>query len=181
MCLTGRKGEEYGIIIRGVLSTLLFVAAVGDMRTGRIRNRLILTGLGIGLFYQIWEEGLFGIIIFLVQVTIPVIILFLLFLMRVLGAGDIKLFSIIYGICGLQEGMTCIAIAFVIGAAFSVVRMIRQKNLNVRLIGFGIYIRTVFTERSLFPYPYGAREKENTICFSVAILLGYLVSLGVCH
>lgn len=163
------------------LLILLLLAAVSDVRTGRISNRLILTGLCMGFFYRIWEEGPVGIFIFLIHVTIPVIFLFLLFLMRVLGAGDIKLFSIISGICSFGEWTGCLAAAFVIGAILAVMKMIYFRNFGFRIMCFGIYIRTILMERSFYPYPFGAKERENTIHFSIAILMGYLVSLGVCR
>lgn len=159
---------------------MLFLAAVSDVRTGRISNRLILTGLCIGFFYRIWEEGAVGILIFFIHVTIPVIFLFLLFLMRVLGAGDIKLFSIISGICSFREWTGCLAAAFVIGAVWAVMKMTYFRNFGLRIMCLGIYIRAILTERNFYPYPFGEKESGNTIHFSVAILMGYLVSLGVC-
>lgn len=160
---------------------MLFLAAVSDVKTGRISNRLVLTGFCVGLFYRIWEEGPAGIIIFFVHATIPVFVLFLLFLMRVLGAGDIKLFSIISGICSFGECTGCIAAAFVIGAILAAVKMVYSGNFGYRIICFGIYIRTILMERSFYPYPFREKGGESTIHFSVAILLGYLVSLEVCR
>lgn len=167
--------------VRGVLTILLTVAAVGDVRTGRISNWLILSGLGMGLSYHIWCEGPIGIIAFCVHAGVPVVLLFFLFLMRALGAGDIKLFSMISSIYSFREWCLCLAAAFVIGALWALVRMVRLHNLNRRLLGFFLYIRTLFSERSFFAYPFGAKEKDNTLPFSVAILLGYLFSLGVCR
>lgn len=168
-------------MIQGVLLVLLFLAAVSDIRTSQISNRLILAGLSIGFFFRLWEEGPIGIFTFFIHVTVPIIVLFILFLMRVLGAGDIKLFSVISGICSFREWIVCMAAAFLIGAILAAVRMIYLKNLNLRILCLGIYIRTILTERSFFPYPFGAKEQENTIHFSIAILIGYFVSLGVCH
>lgn len=165
--------------MRGALTVLLVLAAVGDVRTGRISNRLILVGLGIGLCYRIWLEGPVGVVTFCVHAGVPVVLLFLLFLMRALGAGDIKLFSIISSMYSFREWFLCLAAAFAIGALWAVLRMLRLRNLNLRLLGLGIYIRTLLLERSFFPYPFGVKEKENTIPFSTAILLGYIFSLGV--
>ncbi len=168
-------------MIQEGLLVLLFLAAVSDIRTSRISNRLVLAGLGMGILFRLWEEGPIGVFTFFIHVTVPIIVLFILFLMRVLGAGDIKLFSVISGICGFREWIGCVAAAFIIGAILAVVRMIYQRNFSMRILCLGIYIRTILTERSFFPYPFGAKEQENTIHFSIAILIGYLVNLGVCH
>lgn len=168
-------------MIREGLLILLFLAAVNDIRTSRISNRLILAGFGMGILFRLWEEGPIGIFIFFIHAIVPIIFLFILFLMRVLGAGDIKLFSIISSICGFREWIGCVTAAFIIGAILAVVRMVCLRNLGMRILCLRIYIRTILTERSFFPYPFGAKEQENTIHFSIAILIGYLVNLGVCH
>ena len=79
------------------LPVLLILAVVTDFRERRISNRLIASGLFLGLALRILVEGSAGVVHFLVNISIPVIMLFLLFQMRALGAGDIKLFSVKIG------------------------------------------------------------------------------------
>ena len=61
----------------------------------KISNRLIVCGLIWGLVLKIWGNGYVGILYFILNITIPVVLLFLLFQMHALGAGDIKLFSLV--------------------------------------------------------------------------------------
>ena len=79
------------------LLTVLVFAVAADFREMRISNRLIASGLMMGLALRIQGEGGAGIVHFLVNISIPVILLFLLFQLRVIGAGDIKLFSLAGG------------------------------------------------------------------------------------
>ena len=62
------------------LFTLVIIAVVEDVRFMRIRNRLILIGLVLGLAFRILEEGSQGVISYAIGVIFPVILLFLLFL-----------------------------------------------------------------------------------------------------
>ena len=62
----------------------------------KISNRLIVCGLIWGLVLKIWGNGYVGILYFILNITIPVVLLFLLFQMHALGAGDIKLFSLVF-------------------------------------------------------------------------------------
>ena len=71
--------------------------AVMDFGNGRISNRLIVSGLIWGLAFRLLGEGSAGAVHFLMNISIPVILLFLLFSLCILGAGDIKLFSIAGG------------------------------------------------------------------------------------
>ena len=89
------------------LLTVLVFAVAADFREMRISNRLIASGLMMGLALRILGEGGAGIVHFLVNISIPVILLFLLFQLRVIGAGDIKLFSETVVIChtgGICDG-----------------------------------------------------------------------------
>ena len=67
--------------------TLLSVAVVMDIQSFRVSNRLIVSGLISGLFLQVLEEGVKGLGVFILNVSIPIILFYLLFLIRALGAG----------------------------------------------------------------------------------------------
>ena len=85
------------------LLTVLAFAVAADFREMRISNRLIASGLMMGLALRILGEGGAGIVHFLVNISIPVILLFLLFQLRVIGAGDIKLFSVAGGFLSMRQ------------------------------------------------------------------------------
>ena len=76
------------------LLTHLTLAVVMDFGNGRISNRLIVSGLIWGLAFRLLGEGSAGAVHFLMNISIPVILLFLLFSLCILGAGDIKLFPL---------------------------------------------------------------------------------------
>ncbi|MCI9149824.1 MAG: hypothetical protein HFI42_04890 [Lachnospiraceae bacterium] len=158
---------------------LLLTAAVTDLRSGRISNRLICLGLIAGLILQIWESGWSGSIRFVIQVLFPVIVLFLLFLMRALGAGDIKLFSVVSGIWNLKVICYCMFFSFLAGALVSLGKLLFYKNLGARLRYFCYYVWLSLTEGHIGIYDRGISEKETIIHFSVAILIGFLISIGV--
>lgn len=100
--------------------------------------------------------------------------------MRALGAGDIKLFSLISSICSYKELVYCMAAAFVIGACMALVKMLYHKTLYTRLYMFASYLQGMYQEKQFKQYSSDVRDSTNIIHFSIAILLGYLVSLGVC-
>ena len=127
------------------------VAAIMDIRFRNISNRLIAVGLGVGLIRRLLLEGSAGLLTGVIQIIIPVIFLYLLFLIGALGAGDIKLFSLIGVFVNLRELVTCVIAAFVIGAIWSLFKLLWR---GVR--------RQV--------------EQEESIPFAVTILLGLLVA-----
>ena len=158
---------------------LLAAAVITDMKEGRISNRLICLGIVTGFFVQIWESGYRGLILSVLQIFFPVIILFLLFLMHALGAGDIKLFSVIGSIWNLKVLCYCMLFSFVTGAIISLVKLLYQKNLFARLIYFFKYIVRCLGAKRILIYREQSEGNQNIIHFSVAILAGFCITMGV--
>ena len=128
-----------------------------DFRERRISNRLIASGLIIGLALRIVGEGSAGAVHFLLNVSIPVISLYLLFQMRALGAGDIKLFSVVGGF------LTARQLIYVMGAAF----------FSAAVIGAG---KLLYVRRTT-----GCFGKNRTLIhFSASILIGYFIVIWGC-
>ena len=109
-----------------ILLVFLVYAVYTDMTQTRISNRLIVLGLIIGLFFRIWTEGAIGVLFFVVNIFIPVIFLYLLFQMRALGAGDIKLFSMLGAFLTVEQLLKLMVLAFSIGAVIGVCKIIYQ-------------------------------------------------------
>ena len=120
-----------------IMYTLILIATVMDVKTGRISNRLILTGWILGFLRMCVCYGIGGFKAWLFQISFPIIVLYLLFLVGALGAGDIKLFSLIGGFVNLRELATCVIAAFVIGAIWSIVWLLLKKD---RCIPFAVAI-----------------------------------------
>ena len=135
-----------------ILIGLLISAVYTDMIQTRISNRLIVLGLISGFFFRFMTEGSKGILFFVVNSSIPVILLYLLFQMRALGAGDIKLFSMIGAFISTQQLLKLMGLAFCVGALFGIAKII------YRFIFLKTEMRTL-----------------TTIHFSPAILIAYLI------
>ena len=161
--------------------TLLSLAAATDMQRFHISNRLVASGLVFGCFFQVSEWGVKGIGVFLLNVSIPVILLYLLFLIRALGAGDIKLFSVIGGIWGLQVLCVTIAVSFLIAAVMSLGKILFYRTLISRLRVFRAYICQVLASGRLLTYPQESQGEQHVIHFSVAILIGYAIAMEVSY
>lgn len=139
------------------LLAYLIMAVVTDFRETRISNRLIASGLMVGLAFRFVGEGSVGIVHFLVNISIPVILFFLLFQMRALGAGDIKLFSVAGGFLTTRQLIYMMLASLFIAAVIGVGKLVYLKLTTGR---FG-------TGRTL-------------IHFSLAILIAYFYVVWGC-
>ena len=171
--------NEGGDMIYRIILMLLIAATIFDLRTGKIPN--LLNGIGIltGYAYHIYTEGVCGIVICTVYALIPVVLLFLLFLIHALGAGDIKLFSAIACLGGQSLFFHTFLYSFLVGAVYALFKLCYHRNLISSLMHFKEYLGRVMVERKCIPYRRELVWDKQTMHFSAAILMGYLLSLGV--
>lgn len=151
----------------------LILAAVGmDLKTMKISNRLIFFGIVVSLIRRFLIEGLVGIFTGMFLISIPIICLYLLFLAGALGAGDIKLFSLIGGFVDLKELVYCMVLSFLFAAIFSLVKMIFCGTFLLSMKSVSSYVFRVLQGRW---ETYRPAFEDCHIHFSVAILFGFTV------
>lgn len=102
-------------------------------------------------------EGTAGLVYVLVNISIPVILLYLLFQMRVLGAGDIKLFSVASCFFTWRQICELLVISLVAAAAAGIIKI--------------LYL--------LYKKNYVWKTKTR-VHFSIFILTGYMITVWRC-
>ncbi len=155
------------------LVLLLLLAVISDNRTYKIKNSLhgvfILIGLGLGL----WQNGLKGGAMAMAGMIIPILILLPLFALRMLGAGDIKLFASIGAIMGSGFVLNAMIYSFLSGGLMALLLMILRKNGRERLRHLAAYMKTCFLTLSLQPYTdFNDKSDGAKFRFSYAIACG---------
>lgn len=156
------------------LYTIVVVAVIQDLQSMKISNRLIVTGLVLSLVFGVLLGQTSQILYILGNIFFPVIVLYLLYLIGVLGAGDIKLFSVVGGFTNFQTLVKCMLVAFVAAALISVVRLLHDRSLWSSLARAAAYIRCLL-QGNLRTYRE-VREESNQMHFSIAILIGLMVA-----
>lgn len=162
------------------LVCIVMTAVLADLKTGRIPNGIIATGLLWGGAYQLVSGGFFGALIFLGGVLLPLILFGIFYYFRMIGAGDIKLFCVTGGFLGPAACFSCITAAVLFGGVISLGLMLYRHRLVQRLLTFSDYMSHYSKERQWKSYLAETAE-EDRFCFSVPVLLGvlyYLQGLG---
>ena len=166
-----------------LLLLLLFVATVWDIRWGKVPNILIAIGFVIGVIRITALEGCQGILLHIPSVVVPVILLFPLYCIGVLGAGDIKLFSMMGCFCNLKGMFFYVCFSFLIGAVISLFLLLWQKNFISRMTYFFSYLfQCISTRHVHFYYSDSFTEgnsleekKSSVLYFTIPILLSFLL------
>ena len=152
---------------------VLTVAVIYDRKSYRIPNAWILMGFGAGLVLAILRDGSKGFFDGLLRAALPIVALYILFYVRALGAGDIKLLAATATMCSTtKEVWEIILLSFVIGAVIGLIRLLLNGQLFVRISNFVTYILQCVYRRSVEAYGTIAHQ-DAYLHFSVCILLAY--------
>ncbi len=158
-------------IIKIILSCIVIIAVIYDIRSYTIPNSLILLSYVLA-FLLCLRFGWQGIAEFFAGALLPIVSLILLQRAGVIGGGDVKLLSAVGGFLGIRRGMLCVLISLFIGAILSLVSLFRHKNGRARIYFFLNYIQAVVHTGKLTPYYQPAKDGySGTIHFSIAIML----------
>lgn len=166
-----------GITVKGILALTIAGAAVAmDIVCMRISNGWILFSLMTGFFYSLCGNGggLYG---FLTGLLIPAAVLGWLFLFRMLGPGDIKLFCVLGGVMGPESIWHCMGIAFLVGALLSLAVLVSCGNLADRFRYLADYLEDFMRTGIRKPYYKKGFALEN-IHFTVPIFMSVMLYAG---
>lgn len=147
-----------------VLGVFLTLFGVQDLISGRISRYLTGAALLAGLLLrrEAMAAGILAGILF-----------FPLFLFRMMGAADVKVIAVIIGFLGPVRGTAAVGTGFLLGAFWSLARLLRKGILLQRLSYFFAYIRQL--PGSGICKPYYLADRDGT---EPAIPLAFCLSAG---
>lgn len=176
----------------GVLLALLVIASLSDYSSYKIPNWLTFGGMLFGLIYNsiipfstnphhafLWAAG--GLLIGLFTM-LP------LYVMKVMGAGDVKLMAMVGAFLGVNDTLYVILLSFIIGGVaalgFAIINQALTRLLvNIKNIG-QIFILTAISgfkpdahiekEQSVGKLPYGICISIGATIYLITRQLGYL-------
>lgn len=146
-----------------LLLQVLLCAVVSDVKTKKIPNSLCIYGIFTALVYWLLVDKGALLHKLVPGMCIPFFMLFCLYAVRVLGAGDVKLMCVVGTYMGIDV-IGVIGLTFVITALYGVVIYARSIRCAARLGGFNT--------RKVLNHFLGFNTR---ICFSVPIFLAVLI------
>lgn len=162
---------------------LSLVAAVSDLRSGLIPNRLVVCGLLVGiaanLSIGIALSGRAGVLAGLLQglggIAACALLPLLLYVVGGLAGGDVKLFMALGALVGPMIGLEAQLYAFVFGALYAFLLLAWEGTLWRTVASALLTIsRSVVPGRTRAPVPAALRR---TVRFAPAICAGMALAL----
>ncbi|MDE7176288.1 MAG: A24 family peptidase [Lachnospiraceae bacterium] len=166
---------------QSILLLLLFLSAFSDLKTDRIPNGFILLGIATGILCGILSGRNLSAVP--ASVLLAFLLLYPLYKIGVLGAGDVKLFVMIGCFYAVKDMAYILAGAFVIGAVFSACKLVAEQNAGERFRYFFIYLREVKGSGHLKLYGEEQKQDYHTYCkskihFAVPVLFSVVCRMG---
>lgn len=163
-----------------LLGLLLVLAAVGDVRNYRINNATVAAGVIAGLLLSLVSGGLSGLASSILATVLPAVLLIVLFALRMLGAGDIKLFCAAGAITGVTFILPAMAFSFLAGGIAALFIMLVRGNLGQRIRHIAAYLKTSFLTGKLGPYTdFSDKSDGAKFHFSLAIAAGCVIQTAL--
>lgn len=176
----------------GVLLALVLIAAVYDARYRRIPNWLTVTGVLIGLGLNAFQEGVLGsaairgswtgLMFSLAGLLAGFGVYLALYLLRAMGAGDVKLMAAVGSIVGWQNWLVIFLCTAVTGGVLAIVVSLAKKRLGKTLFNVGFILHEM---KSLRPAYLKNEEldvksdKALRLPHGVVIAVGSLIFLAL--
>ncbi len=185
-----------------LLGVLLLLATKSDLKTRRIPNILVFMGAGLGLLLNsILPEGygfmsaLPGALGFwnaLAGLGIGLALLLPLYMLRAMGAGDVKLMAMVGAFIGANAIINTVLLTFIAGGLLALLIAL-QKNVfpqmiaNLREMAVGAYVKVLLHEmptidspkQTAAKMPYALAIAAGTIAYMLLAQRGHMPLIHV--
>jgi len=151
------------------LTVLLMLASASDIRAGRVPNLLNAVVVSGGLLFQVlspragdgWSSALAGL-------AVGFGILFPMYLFRLVGAGDVKLFAAAAVWIGPRDAVAAAMVTACAGAVLGAGWMLQRRGLAASAVA----ITQLFRAPSMLQLP--PLERLDTMPYAVPVSVGIL-------
>lgn len=158
---------------------ILLPASLCDLHRYRVPNVIICIGLALSLYRKIWQYGIWGVWYFSIGCLVPFVVCFIFYLLHMFGAGDIKLFSIIFSYYTIEYGVRVMIVSLLAGAFFSVSKMLLQRSFFRRFRHLSQYVKKLAAGETVTVY-YDLKKcgDEGVIPFTICITLAVIICMA---
>lgn len=169
-------------ILNLALLAVALVAGVTDIKTRRIPNWLVLTGLGLGIAINSVLFEWSGVKLSLSGAAVAFGIYFVFYLLRAMGAGDVKLMAAVGALAGPKGWLAIFFCTAIAGGIVALTLLFVKSRFKQTLLNVSIMLHQL----SRFQAPYHATEeldvrsgKALRLPHGAAIALGTIAYLAI--
>lgn len=160
-------------LLDGLLIVLMTICLFTDLKSRKIYNHVLLPSLLLALIFQAFTNGWIGLTSSLLGLIVGFVILLIPYMMKGMGAGDVKLMAVIGAIQGPIFILTTAVYMAIIGGAVALLlilfRLVKSKQWLTlfhrnSLMTYGMKLAVVRNHSSNQTLPYGVAIVGGAIC-----------------
>lgn len=154
-----------------IVGLFLALAAINDYKEHKVKNKYIFYTSLLGFVVNVYGDGMNGLKLFLLGIVIPFAILYPFFLVKLIPAGDIKLFMAIGSLLGYKMSLNILLYSLILGGFYSIILVVSKRKF-LEFKKFFLYLKSCFIGKTFFKY-----DSSESIKFPLApiVFLSYIV------
>lgn len=153
-----------------ILLSILFGATIMDCISFKIKNRYLLISFFISVSYQIYSNDFPILVSVFISIFLTFVLLYPIYLIGGIGAGDVKLFMVISVFFSFEEMPWILFTAFLIGAIEGVFLLVSSLLQNYQRETQFIFFIQDFISKFY--------QRSTHIHFTIPITISILLKIG---
>ncbi len=151
------------------------IAAYSDYKTQKIKNRLTAGTALAGLLFNFiipefsFKSSVLGLIV-------PFLICLLFYCLKIIRAGDVKLYMAIGAVMGVEWGLWCMAMSLIAGGIIAIFVAIKRHCFISRIKYLFEYFKNIFYFHKITAYMVDDKNSDGYFPFGIAIFAGVIVT-----
>ena len=156
-----------------VLSSVLMLAVITDIRTRKIPNILTFPTMIVGLTYHSLTASWKGLIYSVEGLALGIVLFLIPYIMGGMGAGDAKLMGAIGAVIGPRGVFLASLFTAVAGGFYAlIVLLLNMQYLKGFIQRSALTVKVFAFTKNFIPIPADESEKKPRLCYGIAIAAG---------
>ena len=163
------------MVFYSILFSLLLIACVTDIRSGRIPNWLICSAVVAAMVYHFGAEGLTGLMPWVEGLTLGIVFLLPFYMAGGMGAGDVKLMGAVGALLGPKGVFIAFLGSGIAGGVYALVLLAARSRPKDAVLQYGAMLGLFSCARKM-AYARSMAGDKPVLRYAVAIAAGTLLS-----
>ena len=164
-----------------ILLIILLPAVVFDYRFHRIPNVISLSGWVVGPVLYLISDTLPGMSSSIYGFLLIFVLTFPLYVLRWMGAGDVKLMAGVGAIVGIEFAPTVFFGIVITGAVIGVIMLLNSKLFKNSFQRYGAMLGVSLTLKKPMYIEPNEQEQKVVVPYAIPIAVGTFLSIGLTY
>ncbi len=162
-----------------LISALLIIAVINDLRFRKIPNLLTYPAMLIAIAYNCWLNGFGGFLFSIEGISVGIAVLITFHFMGGMGAGDVKLMGALGGFLGPKIIFVAFLFTAIIGGLHALVVLTLKGYVKETIKRYLIMLKTLFLTKRIVYVPASGEISKLRLCYGVSIAVGTALAISL--